>query len=69
VIASKLLIERGLIIATEEEKFITLAEGHSTAEITQALVSAGIAVEGIWQHEQTVEDFYLNLIRPPAAKN
>ena len=60
VTASKLLTERGLIIATGEEKFITLAEGHSTAEITQALVSAGIAVEGIWQHEQTVEDFYLD---------
>jgi ABC-2 type transport system ATP-binding protein len=62
VTASKLLTERGLIIATEEEKFITLAEGHSTVEITQALVSAGIPVEGIWQHEQTVEDFYLGLV-------
>jgi ABC-2 type transport system ATP-binding protein len=62
VTASKLLLERGLIIATAEEKFITLAEGRSTAEITQALISAGIPVEGIWQHEQTVEDFYLGLI-------
>jgi hypothetical protein len=26
------------------------------------LVAAGIAVQGIWQHEQTVEDFYLGLI-------
>src|SRR5882757_5922977 len=60
--ATKLLRERGLIIASENEKFITLAEGRSTSEITQALVSAGIAVEGIWQHEQTVEDFYLGLI-------
>jgi hypothetical protein len=25
-------------------------------------------VEGIWQHEQTVEDFYMSLIQP-AAKN
>jgi ABC-2 type transport system ATP-binding protein len=62
VAASKLLLERGLIIATAEEKFITLAEGRSTAEITQALVSAGLPVEGIWQHEQTVEDFYLGLV-------
>ena len=60
--AAKLLRERGLITATAEEKFITLAEGRTTAEITQALVAAGIAVEGIWQHEQTVEDFYLGLI-------
>jgi len=67
--ATRLLRERGLITATEQEKFITLAEGCSTAEIIQTLVSAGIAVEGIWQHEQTVEDFYLNLIKPPPAKN
>jgi ABC-2 type transport system ATP-binding protein len=69
--ATKLLRERGLITATAAERFITLAEGVSTAEITRMLVAAGIAVEGIWQHEQTVEDFYLNLIKPSpgAAKN
>jgi ABC-2 type transport system ATP-binding protein len=67
--ATKLLRERGLITATEQEKFITLVAGRSTAEVTQALVAAGIAVEGIWQHEQTVEDFYLNLIKPPTAGN
>ena len=60
--ATKLLRERGLITATEMEKFITLADGRSTAEITQTLVAAGIAVDGIWQHEQTVEDFYLGLV-------
>jgi len=60
--AAKLLREHGLITATEQDKFITLAGGHSTAEITQALVSTGIAVEGIWQNEQTVEDFYLGLV-------
>ena len=68
-IATKLLRERGLITATAEEKFITLADGRSTAQVTQTLVAAGITVEGIWQHEQTVEDFYLNLIKPPTAKN
>ena len=67
--ATKLLYERGFITATAEERFITLAEGRTTAEIAQALVAAGFAVEGIWQHEQTVEDFYLNLIKPPPAKN
>lgn len=67
--ASRLLREHGLITATAGERFITLAEGRTTGEIIQALVSAGIAVEGIWQHEQTVEDFYLNLIKPPPAKN
>jgi ABC-2 type transport system ATP-binding protein len=67
--ATKLLRDRGLITATEKEKYITLAAGRSPAEITQALVAAGVAVDGIWQHEQTVEDFYLSLIKPPAAKN
>ena len=27
----------------------------------------GVAVEGIWQHEQTLEDFYLTLVTEPAA--
>jgi ABC-type multidrug transport system ATPase subunit len=67
--AEKILRAQNLITATSEEKFITLAEGRSTAEITQTLVAAGLAVEGIWQHEQTVEDFYMSLIKPPAAKN
>jgi ABC-2 type transport system ATP-binding protein len=65
--ATRLLRDRGLISATAEDRFITLADGHSTAEITQALVSAGVPVEGIWQHEQTVEDLYLRLVKPPAA--
>ena len=60
--ATRLLRERGLITATAEDRFITLADGRSTAEVTQALVAAGLAVEGIWQHEQTVEDFYLALV-------
>ena len=66
--ATNLLRERGLISATEKEKFITLADGHSTAEITQTLVAAGVAVDGIWQHEQTVEDFYLGLINQQREK-
>jgi len=68
--ATRLLRACGLITATAEECFITLAEGRTTAEIIHALVAQGIPVEGIWQHEQTVEDFYLDLIKPPpAAKN
>ncbi|HEY5040806.1 MAG TPA: ABC transporter ATP-binding protein [Verrucomicrobiae bacterium] len=66
--AVKLLRERGLITAAGENS-VTLADGRSTAEVTQTLVAAGIAVDGIWQHEQTVEDFYLNLIKPSAARN
>ena len=63
--ATALLRERGLITNALEGKFIVLGTAHSTAEVTQTLVSAGIAVEGIWQHEQTVEDFYMSLVKAP----
>jgi len=66
--ATRLLRERGLITATEEDRFITLADGCSTVQITQALVTAGQAVQGIWQHEQTVEDFYLELVNRQREK-
>lgn len=60
--AARLLQERGLITGSAADGFITVAEGHATAEIVQTLVAAGIAVDGIWRHEQTVEDFYLDLV-------
>jgi ABC-2 type transport system ATP-binding protein len=63
--AARLLLERGLISATAEDRYLTLADGHTTGEIAQTLVGAGMAVEGIWQHEQTVEDFYLSLVKAP----
>ncbi|TAK94803.1 MAG: ABC transporter ATP-binding protein [Verrucomicrobia bacterium] len=63
--ATALLRERGLISGADGGRFISLANGNSTADVTRALVSAGIAVEGIWQHEQTLEDFYLDLVKPP----
>jgi len=65
--ATRLLRERGLITDSAVDRFISLAEGRTTADIVQALVTAGLAVDGIWQHEQTVEDFYLNLIKPPST--
>ena len=60
--ATSLLQERGMITGAPDAKFISLKEGVSTADVTRALVSAGIAVEGIWLHEQTLEDFYLELV-------
>jgi ABC-2 type transport system ATP-binding protein len=67
--AVRLLREQGLISNAVEEKFVTLTSGRSTAEVTKALVSAGIPVEGIWQQEQSVEDFYLSLVKPPPIPN
>jgi ABC-2 type transport system ATP-binding protein len=65
--ATELLLSRGLISAATEDRFITLAEGKTTSEITEALVASRISVEGIWQHEQTVEDFYLSLVKQSAS--
>ena len=65
--AAELLRARGLITTTAEDRFVTLAEGRTTAEIAQALVATGLPVAGLWQQEQTVEDFYLNLIKPPSS--
>jgi ABC-2 type transport system ATP-binding protein len=59
------LRECGIITGTAEGKFIVLGEGRTTAEVVKALVNANISVDGIWQQEQTLEDFYLSLIKAP----
>ena len=63
--AMALLRERGLILGGNDGQFIALHDGATTADVTRTLVGAGMAVEGIWEHEQTLEDFYLDLVRPP----
>ena len=65
--AAALLREQGLIAGAAGGRFIELKDGASTAEVTRALVVAGIAVVGIWHHQQTLEDFYLELVKPPSA--
>ena len=65
VTATKLLNERGFISGTVDGKFISLKDGQTTAEVVSALVSAGVAVEGIWQQDQTLEDFYLAIVKNP----
>lgn len=67
--ATALLRERGLIGAGHDGQFIVLREGISTADVARVLVGAGMAVEGIWQHEQTLENFYLDLVKPPPLAN
>jgi ABC-2 type transport system ATP-binding protein len=61
--AAALLLERGIITGSAEGKFIVLVEGRTTAEAVKALVNANIPVEGIWQYEQTLEDFYMALVQ------
>jgi len=60
--ATALLRERGIITGSADGKFISLGEGRTIAEAAKVLVGANMAVEGIWQQEQTLEDFYLDLI-------
>lgn len=62
---TKLLLERGLIVGAEDGEYISLKEGISTSDVARTLVSAGLAVDGIWQREQTLEDFYLDLMKGP----
>ncbi|MCC6821711.1 MAG: hypothetical protein IT579_13340 [Verrucomicrobia subdivision 3 bacterium] len=67
--AAALLHDRQLINGSSDGRFIVLKDGTSTAEVTRTLVAAGIAVEGIWQHEQTLEDFYLGLVNGQREAN
>ncbi|HTR40766.1 MAG TPA: ABC transporter ATP-binding protein [Pseudomonadales bacterium] len=67
--AAALLAERGVITGSTDEKFITLGAGRTTAEAVEALVNANIPVHGIWQHDQTLEDFYLALIKESAPRS
>jgi ABC-2 type transport system ATP-binding protein len=66
-VATALLRERGIITASLDGKYITLGEGRTTAEVAKALVNADVRVDGIWHEEQTLEDFYLSLVKaaPP----
>jgi ABC-2 type transport system ATP-binding protein len=65
--ATALLSERGIITGSRDDKYITLGEGRTTAEVAKALVNADMRVDGIWHEEQTLEDFYLSLVKatPP----
>ena len=65
--AVKILQDREIISGSVDGKFVTLADGRTTAEIVNALVGAGVSVEGVWEDEQTLEDFYLELVKPPAS--
>lgn len=63
--AAALLRERGLISGTVDGRYISLHDGRGTAEVVSVLVNAGLAVDGIWQQEQTLEDFYLSIVKNP----
>jgi ABC-2 type transport system ATP-binding protein len=61
--ATALLRARGIVAAVADGEGIVLSEGRTTAEAAKVLVEADIPVEGIWLQEQTLEDFYLDLVK------
>jgi ABC-2 type transport system ATP-binding protein len=67
--ATALLRERGIITGAADGKYISLNEGRTIAEATKILVEGHFSVEGIWQQEQTLEDFYLSLVKAAPLKN
>lgn len=67
--ATALLRQRGIITHSADGKFITLGEGRTTAEAAKLLVEANLPVEGIWHEEQTLEDFYLDLVKAAPPSN
>jgi len=61
--AVKILREAKLIDENRDSEFVTLAERISSDLVVKCLVEQGMAVFEIARHEQTLEDFYLSLMR------
>jgi ABC-2 type transport system ATP-binding protein len=57
----------GLILEARDGRLVTLAPGTGPAQVVRHLVGLGLPVEEIAPEEQTLEDFYLALMRPPTA--
>jgi ABC-2 type transport system ATP-binding protein len=63
--AVRFLQERGRVVGVVGAETLMLADGVTPAELARLLVAQGFAVDGLWQQEQTLEDFYLTLIKNP----
>ena len=63
--AVKSLREENLIVDERDGQFVALASEAGTDVIVRLLVEQGMAVYEIARHEQTLEDFYLGLMRQP----
>jgi ABC-2 type transport system ATP-binding protein len=67
--AAAVLLECGIITGSSDDRFIALREERTVAEAVKVLVQANISVDGIWQQERTLEDFYMELIKTPPNGN
>ena len=66
--AVKSLREVNLIVDERDDQFVALATEAGTDVVVRRLVEQGMAVYEIARHEQTLEDFYLGLMRNDANR-
>lgn len=64
--AARWLQQRGLITGTRDPAYLALAGGIDTARVVACLVEQGWPVYEIVREEQTLENFYLALVKAPA---
>src|SRR5438477_3012014 len=62
------LREENLIVDERDGQFVALASEAGTDVVVRRLVEQGMAVYEIARHEQTLEDFYLGLMRDDANR-
>jgi ABC-2 type transport system ATP-binding protein len=61
------LREQKMITDVRDREFVTLCDGIGTDQVVRRLVEQGMPVFEIVRHEQTLEDFYLQLMKRNAA--
>lgn len=66
--ASRRLQEAGLVTNAADDRLIELAEGVGSDRVVRFLVESGFPVHEIAREEQTLEAFYLSLMRAPEIK-
>ena len=66
--AARRLLEARLIIQSEAGRFIFLGPGVGPDAVAAFLVGAGFPVFAIVREEQTLEEFYLSLVRSEKSK-
>jgi ABC-2 type transport system ATP-binding protein len=64
--AIKELRRSNLITEDRDEQFIALNAEAGTDQVVKTLVAAGISVFEIAPHEETLETFYLRIMKPSA---
>jgi len=62
--AVQILIELRLITAHRDDALVALADGVETDEVVRRLVEQGMPLFEIAREEETLESFYLKLIKP-----